>query len=163
MRRPKAGEVFRDSWLCRDRTLDDETDRVLGVEEIVDVEPRRSRETEQRFSRLHPDETPRSSGVSAGSRPCLRADRFGCISDGFQAGPAHQQLNAGEEVKGAGRWNGVRGRFTKLQSPIPLAQNSSIDSATCMGSCRGCERRSWMPACVRFRNRSLTPFVTPFP
>ena len=44
------------------------------------------------------------------------------------------------------------------ESPIPLARNSSMDSATCIGSGRGCERRSWTPACLRLGNRYLNPF-----
>ena len=65
-------------------------------------------------------------------------------------------------MKGAVRRDGVRGRFTTLRSPSPPAQIAPMDSATGMGPCRSCERRSWMPDCVRFANHPQTPFLTPF-
>ena len=44
-------------------------------------------------------------------------------------------------VGDSGSGLGVREQFSILDAPIRLAQNSAKDSATWMGSCRGCERQ----------------------
>ena len=44
-------------------------------------------------------------------------------------------------VGDSGSGLGVREQFSILDAPIRLAQNLAKDSATWMGSCRGCERQ----------------------